>query len=56
MNNKYVIKVEHPLIRPGLTITTEASERYVQAVVEKVMEIVRAINGKATERVTKGKP
>jgi hypothetical protein len=50
MNNRYVIKVEHPLIRPGLTIITEASERYVQAVVEKLMEIVRAINDAEKEK------
>ena len=44
MNNKYTIRVTHPLIRPGLTIETEASERYAMQVVEKLMEIVRAIN------------
>jgi len=44
MNNKYLITVEHPLIRPGLRITTEASERYVVQVVEKLMELVREIN------------
>ena len=44
MNNKYVIEVTHPLIRPGITIRTEASERYLVAVVRKVMELVREIN------------
>jgi hypothetical protein len=44
MNNKYIVTVEHPLIRPGLKITTEASERYVVAVVNKVMELVREMN------------
>lgn len=53
MNNKYIIKVEHPLVRPGLTIETEASERYVPDVVGRLMEIVRDINrdgGSATKK------
>jgi hypothetical protein len=44
MNNKYKIKIEAPLIRPGITIETECSERYVVKVVNKMMEIVREIN------------
>ena len=44
MNNKYKIKVGHPLVRPGLTIETEASERYVLDVTNKLMEIVRDLN------------
>ena len=44
MNNKYKIKIESPLIRAGLTIETECSEKYVIKVVEKCMEIVREIN------------
>ena len=49
MNNKYVIKVGHPLLRPGLTIKTEASEKYVVPVVKKTMEIVREINSEKKE-------
>ena len=44
LNNMYTIEVMHPLIRPGLKITTEASERYVAEVVAKIMNIVREIN------------
>jgi hypothetical protein len=44
MNNKYRITVQHPLLRSGLRIETEASERYVVPVVKKVMEIIREIN------------
>jgi hypothetical protein len=44
MNNKYKIKIKHPLIRTGLSIETEASERYVVDVVDKCMELVRTIN------------
>ena len=44
MNNKYKIKIESPLLRPGITITTECSEKYVVPVVDKIMEIVREIN------------
>ena len=46
MNNKYVIEVKHPLIRPGMTIKTEASEKYVVAVTRKLMSIVRELNEK----------
>lgn len=44
MNNKYIVRVGHPLLRPGLTIETEASEKYLTAVVAKLMETVREIN------------
>lgn len=44
MNNKYTIRIEHPLVRPGITITTEASEKYLVPVTNKVMELVREIN------------
>ena len=44
MNNRYIIRVEHPLIRPGLTIETEASEKYVDRVVKKLLELIRKIN------------
>ena len=44
LNNMYTITVEHPLIRPGLKITTEASERYVVEVVKKLMNIIRELN------------
>lgn len=44
MNNKYVITVKHPLIRPGITIRTESSERYLVDVVKKLLELIREIN------------
>jgi hypothetical protein len=44
MNNKYTIKLEAPLIRAGLSITTETSERYVVPVLNKMMELVRDFN------------
>jgi predicted transcriptional regulator len=43
MNNKYTIRITHPLIRPGIIIETESSERYVIAVTLKLLELVRAI-------------
>jgi len=49
MNNKYTIRVRHPLIRPGLVIETEASERYLKAVVDKLMDAVREINAQQQE-------
>lgn len=44
MNNKYTIRIEHPLVRPGITIVTESSEKYVVAVTKKAMELVRELN------------
>jgi hypothetical protein len=49
MNNKYIIRVTHPLIRPGVTIETEASEKYVVAVAKTLLEKVREINGAPNE-------
>lgn len=43
MNNKYTIRFEHPLVRPGITIVTEASERYVVAVIQKGLELIRCV-------------
>jgi hypothetical protein len=40
-----VIRAEHPLLRAGLTIETEASEKYVVAVWTKLKEIIDEING-----------
>ncbi len=44
MNNKYTIKVSAPLLRPGLTIETECSERYLVEVLKKIMDLVREFN------------
>jgi hypothetical protein len=44
MNNKYKITIEAPLLRAGIKIETECSEKYVAKVTEKLMEIVREIN------------
>lgn len=49
MNNKYIVKVSHPLLRPGLTIETEASEKYVVKVVKMLMDKVREINEEKNE-------
>ena len=46
MNNKYKITIEAPLLRAGMRIKTECSERYVKKVTDKLMEIVREINSK----------
>lgn len=44
MNNKYKIIIEAPLVRPGIKIETECSEKYVIKVMEKIMELIREIN------------
>lgn len=44
MNNQFTIRVGHPLLRPGLTVETEASEGYLVPVLHKTMELVRQFN------------
>lgn len=44
MNNTYKIKIESPLLRAGVTIETECSEKYLVPVMKKCMEKVREIN------------
>ena len=46
MNNKYKIVVEAPLIRAGLSISTEVSSGYVREAVDEMMKHVRDINEK----------
>ena len=46
MNNNYKITIEAPLLRVGMKIETECSEKYVKPVTDKLMEIVREINSK----------
>ena len=56
MNNKYIIRFEHPLVRPGITIVTEVSERYVVAVIQKSLDIIRELNTPKEEPGKGGKP
>lgn len=44
MNNTYKIKVDSPLLRPGITITTKCSEKYAVKVTKKIIEIVKELN------------
>lgn len=44
MNNEYSIVVGAPLLRPGLSIETSCSEKYLVACLHKVMEKVRVFN------------
>lgn len=62
MNNTYKITVGSPLLRPGITIETEISERYVVPALEKLMEQIREFNSPQeeqqmlVERVTSDNP
>jgi hypothetical protein len=47
MNNKYKIKVESPLLRAGLSIETETSEKYLVPVLNKLMGLIRIFNTEA---------
>lgn len=51
MNNKYKVKVESPLLRAGLTIETECSEKYLTEVVDVLMNKVRDINTKDKTKI-----
>ena len=44
MNNKYIIKAGRPLLRPGITIETEASDTYLVRVINTLMKSIREIN------------
>ena len=44
MNNTYKITVESPLVRAGIKIETECSEKYLVPVSEMLMKLVREIN------------
>jgi hypothetical protein len=44
MNNTYNVTVKSPLLRPGIVIETTCSEKYLAAVVEKLMAMVREVN------------
>lgn len=43
-NNTYRLSIASPLLRPGMTISTDVSERYVPSAAEKLMALVREIN------------
>lgn len=50
MNNTYKVTIQSPLIRPGMTIETTVSEKYLVAVVQTLMAKVREINAPAGEQ------
>jgi hypothetical protein len=50
MNNTYKITVSSPLLRPGIVIETEVSERYIKPVMEKLMETIREINNASEKK------
>jgi len=44
MNNTYEIEIKSPLLRPGIVIRTEVSEKYVLPVLEQMLIMVRQHN------------
>ena len=44
MNNTYKIKIKSPLVRAGIEIETEVSEKYVVPALNKLMDKVREFN------------
>lgn len=53
MNNTIKIKVGSPLLRPGLTIETEVSEKYAAEAAKLLIDIARSINAESPEEITK---
>lgn len=49
-NQTYKITVGSPLLRPGLTISVETSERYAAEATTKLMAVVRQVNTPDTEQ------
>jgi len=43
-NNKYELEIGSPVLRPGLTLKTIVSERYVTSAAKKLMELAKEIN------------
>jgi hypothetical protein len=43
-NERYTITIQSPLIRPGLTIQTSVSKRYLAQTVRDMLNVVREIN------------
>jgi len=49
LNNRYKIVLKDPLCRPGLSVETEVSEKYVAEVINRMMGIIREVNMPAEE-------
>ena len=47
-NETYTVKVQSPLLRPGLSIEATVSAKYVDTAVDTLMNWVREINDQGT--------
>ena len=43
-NEAYEVEMGSPLLRPGITIRTKVSEKYLESTVKKLLNKVREIN------------
>ncbi|MEY4722578.1 MAG: hypothetical protein RLZZ324_91 [Candidatus Parcubacteria bacterium] len=43
-NETYEVEIASPLLRPGITIRTRVSKKYLSATVKELLDIVREIN------------
>ena len=48
-NETYEVKAESPLLRPGLTIATKVSKRYIETATDTIMIAVRNVNNMKPE-------
>ena len=44
MPNKYVVIAEAPLLRPGLVVETEVSEKYLVVTMQELVRKIREFN------------
>ena len=49
-NEKYKIRVEAPLLRPGLSVETEVSQKYLVPIMYELLDLVRQFNKEQSER------
>jgi hypothetical protein len=44
VNNTWEVEVTSPLLRPGITVRTKVSEKYLVSALNKAMDTVREFN------------
>jgi len=53
VNNTWQIEISSPLLRPGIVIRTEISEKYLVKALEQAMVMVREFNAKGSAERSK---
>ena len=50
MNNRFKVRIEDPLLRPGLSVETEVSEKYLVRCLHGLLDRVRAFNNNSVDK------